>query len=198
MAAIMGTQRIGRHSAGCTRDQGGFSLVELLVVTTIVATVMALALPSMAIMLGNQKIGALASTLLVSLQLARSDAVRRGGTTVVCKSSDGTQCALTGGWEQGWIVFEDADQDALRSPGERLLARQDAAPSGLSISGNTPVVRYVSYTAQGSTRMASGALQAGTLTICAVPSGAGVDARQVVLAATGRARIQAGRTGVCP
>lgn len=198
MAAIMQTQAVVRQSPGELARLRGFSLVELLVVTVIVAVVMAVALPSMAAMLVNQKVGAFASALLVSLQLARNDAVTRGGTTVVCKSDDGVQCVSGGGWEQGWIVFEDANHDAQRSPDERLLARQDAAPGGFSVRGNTPVARYVSYNALGSTRLVSGALQAGTFTVCTAQPGLGTESRQVVLAVTGRARIQRGATGVCP
>lgn len=171
-------------------------MVELLLVTSIVAGVMALAIPSMAAMVVNQKAGAFASALLVSLQLARNDAVTRGGNTVVCKSLDGVQCVSSGGWEQGWIVFDDANHDAQRSLDERLLARQDAAPAGLSVRGNTPVARYVAYNALGSTRLVSGALQAGTFTVCTVQPG--TESRQVVLAVTGRVRMQSGAVGVCP
>ena len=112
-------------------------------VTAIVSVVMTLALPSMAAMLSNQKLGAFASNLLVTLQLARNDAVKRGGTTVVCKSSDGSHCAGTGHWEQGWIVFEDKNHNAAHDADERLIASQGAAPAGVSIRGNTPVARYV-------------------------------------------------------
>ncbi len=198
MAAIMHEQPDLAKLSGAAAMPRGFSLVELLVVTAIAAVVMAVAVPSMATMLGNQKVGAFASALRVSLQLARNDAVTRGGTTVVCKSYDGAQCVSGGGWEQGWIVFEDANHDAQRSPGERLLARQDPAPGGLSVRGNTPVARYVSYNALGSTRLVTGALQAGTFTVCATQPGSGTESRQVVLAVTGRARVQSGATGICP
>jgi len=178
---------------------GGFTLTELLMVTAIASLVMTLALPSMAAMLGNQKLGAFASSLLVSLQLARNDAVKRGATTVVCKSSDGNLCAATGHWEQGWIVFEDNNHNAVHDVDERLIATQDAAPAGISIRGNTPVARYVSYNAQGATRMVSGALQAGTFTLCNATGSSSIQPRQVILAVTGRVRIQsAGTAGACP
>jgi type IV fimbrial biogenesis protein FimT len=198
MAATMCEQPIHPQFPIAVARSHGFSLVELLVVSAIVAVVMAVALPSMAAMLANQKVGAFASALLVSLQLARNDAVTRGGTTVVCKSSDGAQCVSGGGWEQGWIVFDDANHDAQRNPGERLLARQDGAPGGLSVRGNTPVARYVSYNALGSTRLVSGALQAGTFTVCTTSPILGTESRQLVLAVTGRVRIQSGPAGVCP
>ena len=198
MAAIMQTQAAFRQSPCVAAGPRGFSLVELLVVTAIAAVVMALAVPSMAAMLVNQRVGAYASALMVSLQLARNDAVTRGGNTVVCKSLDGVLCASDGGWEQGWIVFDDTNHDAQRSPHEHLLARQDAAPVGLSVRGNTPVARYVSYNALGSTRLVSRALQAGTFTVCTVQPGSGTESRQVVLAVTGRVRLQSGAAGVCP
>ena len=167
-------------------------------VTAIAAVVMSLALPSMAAMLSNQRVGTFASNLLVTLQLARNDAVKRGANTVVCKSSDGRRCADTGDWEQGWIMFEDDNHNAARDADERLIASQDAAPVGLSIRGNTPVARYVSYNALGATRMVSGALQAGTFTLCSASSGSSIQPRQVILAMTGRVRIQTGSAGSCP
>lgn len=198
MAATMCVRLSWRPIPKAPARSGGFTLTEVLMVTAIAAVVMAIALPSMAAMLGRQRIGTFASALLVTLQLARNDAVRRGGTTVVCKSANGLQCADTGQWEQGWIVFQDLDQDAQRDPDEPLIGRQDSASPGLSIRGNTPVSRYVSYTALGSARLASGALQAGTITVCATSGSERPAPRQVVLAASGRARIQVGAASACP
>lgn len=198
MAAMMCRQRLLPQLPVNSLRCGGFTLTEVLMVTAIVSLVMTLALPSMAAMLANQKVGAYASSLLVALQLARNDAVKRGGTTVICKSSDGSRCVATGHWEQGWIVFEDNNHNAVHDADERLIATQDAAPAGVSIRGNTPVARYVSYNAVGATRMVSGALQAGTFTLCTATSGSSIQPRQVVLAVTGRVRIQSGSTGSCP
>ncbi len=198
MAAMLCAFRLLRRAPVYSTRCGGFTLTELLMVTAIASLVMSLALPSMAAMLGNQKLGAFASSLLVSLQLARNDAVKRGATTVVCKSSDGNNCAVTGNWEQGWIVFEDNNHNAVHDADERLIASQNAVPAGVFIRGNTPVARYVSYNALGATRMVSGALQAGTFTLCPATAGSSIQPRQVVLAMTGRVRIQSASAGVCP
>jgi len=198
MAAMLCVHRLLRRVPGNPTRCGGFTLTEVLMVTAIVAVVMTLALPSMAAMLSNQRLSTYASSLLVALQLARNDAVKRGGTTVVCKSSDGSRCVATGHWEQGWIVFEDNNHNAVHDADERLIATQDAAPAGVSIRGNTPVARYVSYNAVGATRMVSGALQAGTFTLCTATSGNSIQPRQVILAVTGRVRIQSAGAGTCP
>ncbi len=199
MAAMICAHRLLRQLRVYPTRSGGFSLIEMLMVTAIACLVMSMAIPSMAAMLSNQKLGTYASSLLVALQLARNDAVKRGGTTVVCKSSDGSLCAATGQWEQGWIVFEDNNHNAAHDAGERLIASQEAVPAGISIRGNTPIARYVSYNAVGATRMVSGALQAGTFTLCPATSGSSsVQPRQVVLAVTGRVRIQGAVAGSCP
>lgn len=198
MASMMCVHRLLRRLPVYPTPSGGFTLIEVLMVTAIVALVMGLALPSMATMLGNQRVGTYASSLLVALQLARNDAVKRGATTVVCKSSDGSRCADNGYWDQGWIVFEDDNHDAAHDASERLIARHDAAPAGISIRGNAPVARYVSYNALGATRMVSGALQAGTITLCTGTAGGIIQLRQVILAVTGRVRIQIASAGTCP
>lgn len=179
------------------RHGEGFSLVELLVVVAIASAVTALAVPSMAGMVSSQRVGAYASAFQVSLHLARSDAVTRGATTVVCKSTDGDQCASTGGWEQGWIVFRDGNHNALREPGEPVVARQDAAAQGVVMRASAPVARYVAYTASGIPRQTTGAFQAGSFTVCGASPAAAAVARRIVLAATGRARIQSGSQTDC-
>jgi type IV fimbrial biogenesis protein FimT len=68
-----------------------------------------------------------------------------------------------------------------------LIAVGDAAVAGITITGNTPVQRYVSYIGLGATRRASGALQMGTITLCAGDVG-----RQIVISRTGRPRVQQG------
>lgn len=176
----------------------GFSLLELLVVTGIAAVLMALAVPSMGAMLNAQRATALASSFVASLYLARNEAVMHGSRTVLCISADGNRCAATGGWEQGWIVFQDANNNSERDPDEQLLQKYAAASEGVRLRGNAPVARYVSYTSAGSAKLVSGAFQAGTFTLCPNTAGDGAEVRQIILSATGRPRVQKGTATDCP
>jgi type IV fimbrial biogenesis protein FimT len=124
--------------------------------------------------------------LFTALYLARTEAVKRGGRVSLCKSADGAACTRAGGYEQGWIVFEDPNADGVRADDEALIAGRDALGRA-AVSGNRPVAHYVSYNAMGATRTASGALQMGTLTVCV-----GSDARRMVVSRAGRPRVEPG------
>jgi type IV fimbrial biogenesis protein FimT len=75
----------------------------------------------------------------------------------------------------------------------RSSSRATQARDGITIRGNGPVARYVSYTSLGHARRHDGALQMGTFTICR----RGADAFKVVLANSGRTRIDA-TNEACP
>ena len=186
-----------RHQAP-PRASGGFSLVELLVVATIAAVLLAITVPSMGAMLNSQRTTSLTHTFLASLHLARSEAIKRNGRAVLCKSATGQQCTADGGWEQGWIVFHDVNNNAQHDPDELIVQQQGAAPAGLRLRGNTPVARYVSYSASGTAKQTSGAFQAGTFTLCPAVVGSGSDVRLVVIGGPGRPRVQKGTAANCP
>jgi type IV fimbrial biogenesis protein FimT len=131
---------------------------------------------------------------LLSLRAARSEALKRNVRVTMCKSGSGATCATVGGWEQGWILFEDTDNDGVADPHEIVIRRVHALPAGWSLTGNESVESYVSYSPLGRTRMTSGAFQAGTVTLCG-PGGEALPARQIVINSSGRARATAVQAG---
>jgi len=173
----------------------GYSLVELMVVLALASIVMSLGLPAMTGMLSTQRAASLSAAFLNSLNLARAEAIKRNARAVLCKSANGLSCSASGGWEQGWIVFHDVNNNAALDADEALILQQ-AAASGLSLTGNFSVADYVSYSASGSAKLLSGAFQAGTFTLCLSPA-SDPDVRQIVLSKTGRARIIKGSASDC-
>ena len=90
-------------------------------------------------------------------------------------------------------MYVDENVDGQVNPGETVLRREPAARDGVTVSANTPLRNYVSYTDLGVARMMSGALQMGTFTVCL----SGRHEVQVVLANSGRVRIEKMPT-ICP
>lgn len=183
--------------AAAPRLERGFSLVEALSVVAIMGVFAGVAVPSLQAASGSMRVSSASNELLADLLLARSEAVKRKTRVVVCKSWDGLVCATSGNWQQGWIVFADLDGNGLRAASEPLLQRQPAGPVALRISGNGNVASYVAYVANGSTRLANGGFQAGTLTVCQA-SGRPTPARQIVINAAGRPRVQKSVVDSCP
>jgi type IV fimbrial biogenesis protein FimT len=166
----------------------GVTLLELMAGLAIAGIVFALGVPAFGTWFAEQQLQDRAEALLHALDLARSEAIRRGDRVDVCPGG----AACDGGampWEGGWIVVPDAARTAAAPP----ITHERPAAGGITIRGNRPVADYVSYTAAGHARRFDGALQMGTFTICR----AGQRARKVILANSGRARIETA-ADVCP
>ena len=164
--------------------RSGFTLLELMVTLAIVAIVLTVGIPSFREMMRENRLATQTNEFLAALALARSEALKRGVRVTLCKSADGASCTTDDGYEQGWIVFVDPNNNATVDLGEEILRVYGAMPGGLTLTGNTPVRSYVSYVASGMTRLIGGGFQAGTLTLCATPK-----ARSIVINSVGRTRV---------
>lgn len=176
--------------------QVGFTLAEAVVTLCVLGCFVALAAPAAHDAVQEARLRAATGDLLQHLVLARSEAIKRNARVVLCHSADGVTCSDAGGWQQGWILFHDANRNGVRDPQEAILQRINPLPPDLRLSGNGPVERYVAYDALGTTRMVSGAFQAGTFTVCRASADA-ADARQIVVSAGGRPRVQKIRVDSC-
>jgi type IV fimbrial biogenesis protein FimT len=176
--------------------QQGLSLVETVVTLGVLAATLQLAAPALGDMLQNAALTAASQDLLMDLHLARSEALKRNRRVAICKSFNGVQCASAGGWEQGWIVFHDENNSGTIDPGEEVIARHEPLKSMLRARGNQSVANYVSYSPIGTTRLTTGAFQAGTLTICR-RSALATPAREVIVNSVGRPRLQKATVASC-
>lgn len=79
----------------------GFTLIELMVTLAVVGILAAVAAPAMLSLINGNRLTGTASELTASLQLARSEAVRRSSRVTICGSSDGATCGAD--WSR-WIV----------------------------------------------------------------------------------------------
>lgn len=165
----------------------GFTLVEAITVAAVAAVLVSVAAPSLGALIDASRLTAASNELFADLLLTRSEAMKRRHKVVMCKSPDGLACAGAGGWEQGWIVFVDANDDGKRAPAETLLRRQPPLAGSLRLRGTGALGKYVGYAPTGSTRLAGGGILAGTLTVCAEASGP-APGRQIIVSSSGRPR----------
>ena len=178
------------------RRHRGFTLVESLSVTALTVVFASVAAPPLASMVQASRVSGATNDLLAGLFLTRSEAIKRRVRAVMCRSADGASCAAAGGWQQGWIVFADANGDGTRAAGETLLHVQPPLAGSLRLKGTGTLAKYVSYAPNGATKLVGGGFQAGTFTVCS-ESAQPATGRQVVVNANGRPRTQKVRLPSC-
>ena len=162
----------------------GFTLVELLVTIVVVIVLIGFIVPSYQKLIKNNRLTSTANQMLGAMRYARSEAIIAKQRITLCKSTDGAQCSQDGGYDQGWIIFQDAGVLASVDGSDQLL-RVFHAADDVSMFGNSSVSHYVSYVPSGEARLVSGGFQAGTIHICIGEAG-----RKLILSSTGRTRIE--------
>lgn len=167
----------------------GFTLIELMVTVAIIAILAMLAAPSFNEAILSNKLASFANNFVASATLARGEAVKRNATVKMCSSSSGAACATSGGWQQGWIVFNDLDDDGTLDSNETLIQRQQALAADYSFTGNANSIAFQSV-GVGTT--------AATLKLCRATPTAGNQERDIKVSATGRVSVAKTTTGVCP
>jgi type IV fimbrial biogenesis protein FimT len=84
----------------------GVSLLELMVVISIVAILTAIGVPSYKYVTTANRISAEINGLMGDLQFARYEAIREGLPVTICPAAPGaTVCDNTTAWQEGWIVI---------------------------------------------------------------------------------------------
>ena len=169
--------------------QRGFTLAELLVTLAVMAILLAIGFSGLGTAATSMRLTSASNLLLSHIHYARSEAIKRNSRVVLCKSSDGAACTGAGGWEQGWIIFHDANNNGARDGAEALLQREAPLTGNLKFTGNLNVTSYLSFAPSGATRLVGGNYQLGTLTLCRQSTGPG-EGRQITFNAVGRPRIQ--------
>ncbi len=195
--------------------QRGFTLLELMVVLSIAAILMAAAMPSFQQMSLSSARAQGGTMLLAAFNQARSEAIARNATAdspvVVCRrnyftSSSFPVCDMgtSGNWVQGWIVYRDSDNSingsepdtagdiiAVFEPIGRVTASGEGNAFKVLPAGNPA---YVSFTSNGRTT------QSLSFTLCDTQHRLN-DSRRVDIALSGyvslRALDSATTTSVC-
>jgi len=128
------------------RRTSGFTLLELMLTLTVVAVIVGLAVPNFREFIQNSRLTGAANDLLASIQLARTEAIKRQRTVAVCASANPTDalpaCDAT---FRGWVVWVDTNNDGVIGAAETVVTRHDAlAPSLQLISDGGGFVSYQS------------------------------------------------------
>jgi len=97
--------------------KAGFTVIEFAITLLLVATGLALAIPSLQNLVANNQVTAATNTIVSGLNLARSNAITSGENITICPVGTDGSCSASS-WENGWIVFNDADDDSIADSAE--------------------------------------------------------------------------------
>ncbi|HAD05451.1 MAG: hypothetical protein A2005_08435 [Desulfuromonadales bacterium GWC2_61_20] len=187
---------ISDHLLQYSRRNRGFTLVELMITIGVAGILLSFAVPTFLDVVKNNRLRTDTATFAGALNLARSEAIRRSQQVSVCISSNGTSCITSGGWEQGWLVFADVDQDEeVDTAADIIRVFRPLAP-GVTLRTTATFDDYISYNATGVSQGA--AVGNGTFRVCddrGVPRAYGV-----IVNITGRVRTTTvdAEVGSCP
>jgi type IV fimbrial biogenesis protein FimT len=197
-----------RHHSCQRRAGAGMTLVELMVTLSLMATLLLIAIPGFRSQVASTRLTTATNELNATLTRARAESMRLGARVTVCKGDAGASTcssSTTTGWEQGWMVFQDPTRSgsiAAIDSGETTTFKVQPLSSDLKIQGNAPLMRYVSFAADGKAKTLSGGDLFGTIRVCNTSSSLADNnrARDLILVATGRVVINtpASVDSTCP
>ena len=169
------------YSSQCRHISDGFTLIELLIAIAIVSILLGMAVPSLSAIIQSNRQSGHINQLVGHLNYARSEAIKRRINVLVCKSQDGLSCTSAGNWQDGWILFVDADGDRQHDSAEDLVAHRQPLGDNTSVSyAAFPTGNYVLFYPTGMS------LGNGTFTFC--DDRGSTHAKALVLYKTGRVR----------
>ncbi|WP_298208124.1 GspH/FimT family pseudopilin [Acidovorax sp.] len=111
----------------------GFTAIELMVVITILAVLLALAGPSFNPLIDQWRTSQAVNNMTSTFYAARSEAIKRGGRVSVRKIANNTGgCTFAPNnqeWSCGWIIFVDLNNDQNLDAGEEILQTFQMPPN---------------------------------------------------------------------
>lgn len=175
----------------------GFTLIELLVTIAIVGIVMSIAIPNFTQTIRNSRLTTKTNELITALNIARSEAIKRGEHIVVRKTG--------ANWEDGWQIFVDVDRDTpasdantfnddadtdLCEDGEDCLLRvYPALSNSFTLRGNNNFTNFIRYQPNGLSN------NMGSFAICDNSDGNNIPeantSRLIIVNSVGRVRVGA-------
>lgn len=180
--------------------QSGFTLVELMVTLGVGAILVGLVVPNMRDFMRNNRLSGGVNDMLHSLQVARTEAIKRqNGNVVVCGTASPTaaDAAMTCDYAtfKGWFVFQDTNGNWQHDgAAEPVIERHALLDTTVTVKTDAND-RIVSFGPSGFANLSGARNPTGTIVICdergVLAIGANSTARALFITPTGRARASA-------
>ena len=171
------------------KKKSGFTLLEMLITLAVISVIVAFAVPSMTEFSKNDRLTTNVNTLVGHLAYARSEAVKRSVQVSLCVSNNSgtaTPGCTGGNWQDGWIVYIDADGDNSYSANEEVLRAQQAFTGNNTLVPAGGIGNQVTYDYRGFVTAT------GSFLLC--DERPGPHGKTVTITTTGRVRAEGDST----
>lgn len=184
------------------RFQHGVTLVELLAAMIVAGFLLSTAIPAFIGTVGNNSSKMEANRALVDIQLARSEAIKRGKTIYiciadaqVCDAANPSTCHCGVGvpatrYDMGWLIFVDEDEDKDFDAVTEELLFVGLPPEDVVTMESNGTIKY-GIGLQSSGQIAKGD-QNGKIAVCYNgESSEDLPGRKIVINMSGRTEVKA-------
>ena len=108
--------------SGCPSSIVGISIVELVVSLAVTSILVTTGVPAFSSFIQSNKLSQSSFDMLATINLARTEAVKRRTRVVLCRSADPTSTPPGCGgsantWTTGWLVFATGDNNSTYEEG---------------------------------------------------------------------------------
>jgi type IV fimbrial biogenesis protein FimT len=162
------------------RKNSGFTIIELMITLVVAAILLTVGVPSYQSLVRNNRLTTQVNTFVGSLQLSRSEAIKRrvpGHVTALDASDAGNE------WGPGWRVWIDLNSSGAFDAGEDLRTFSNLQGNTMNSVENA---NDITFRANGTpTGFAVGALGFASFDLCP-PSNSHVNGRQAQIRLTGQ------------
>ncbi len=160
----------------------GYTLPEVLIAMLILLILLAIGTPAMSSLIRRYQMSTAVSNFYSALQLARSEAIRRGARIDLVPAGDATD------WASGWAVMQDRNGNRLADVEDELIYVHGPVPKDMVIldgfSGTAPLYFAYNGSGYGRSHASSQAARAGSWTFLL-----GEESRKIIINFTGRPRL---------
>ncbi len=146
----------------CPSGIVGISIVELVVSLAVVSILVTTGVPAFSSFVQSNRLTETSFDMLATLNLARTEAVKRRTRVVLCRSADPTSTIPSCGgsantWTTGWLVFASGDSNSAYDAGaDTLLGIGLVDSPNLTVITNSTSNNNLEYNSDGTTNEGGG------------------------------------------
>lgn len=129
----------------------GFTLLEQMVVLSIVSIVFFIAVPSYTNYLQKNRSNVMANQLVTDLNLARVNALSSGTAVTLCPwdAAQPNVCAQTPNWEKGWVAYSSPSNETSWTSGTQISESHYEQWTGVMLMLTPATMKQVVFNSLG-------------------------------------------------